>query len=87
MVNWVIGWWLEVAGPNYQPTTNHQLTLHSMVKFFTQHEEKQIIETIQEAETVTSGEIRIHLRHKCQGDPVTEARKIFARLGMHQVPM
>ncbi len=57
-----------------------------MVKFFTENEEKQIIETIQKAETVTSGEIRIHLRHKCHGDPVKEARKIFARLGMHRTP-
>jgi len=58
-----------------------------MVKFFSPEEEKRIIQAIHEAETQTSGEIRVHLRRFCPGDPVVEARKIFVRLGMHKTKL
>lgn len=39
---------------------------------------------IARAETSTSAEIRVHLDHRCPGDPVERAIRVFERLGMHR---
>lgn len=44
--------------------------------------EERIIEAIREAESRTSGEIRVHVARRCKGDPLEAARRCFARLGM-----
>ena len=36
------------------------------------------------AEASTSAEIRVHLDHRCPGDPVARAIVVFERLGMHR---
>jgi uncharacterized membrane protein len=36
------------------------------------------------AEASTSAEIRVHLDHRCPGDPVARAIRVFERLGMHR---
>lgn len=36
------------------------------------------------AEAFTSAEIRVHLDHRCPGDPVARAIQVFERLGMHR---
>ena len=36
------------------------------------------------AESGTSAEIRLHLDHRCPGDPITRAIAMFERLGMHR---
>ncbi len=36
------------------------------------------------AEAGTSAEIRVHLDHKCPGDPMARAVAVFERLGMHR---
>ena len=36
------------------------------------------------AEASTSAEIRVHLDHRCPGDPVARAIAVFERLGMHR---
>ena len=39
---------------------------------------------IARAEASTSAEIRVHLDHRCAGDPVARAVRVFERLGMHR---
>lgn len=53
-------------------------------KFFTDEENRQIVESIRQAELETSGEIRVHLEKRCFGDPVKKAIKIFEKIGMHR---
>jgi len=36
------------------------------------------------AEASTSAEIRVHLDHRCPGDPVARAIAVFEQLGMHR---
>ncbi len=52
------------------------------VFFFSRKEKKQIQEAIQEAEKNTSGEVRVHLDHKCRGSVYGHAQKVFHRIGM-----
>ena len=39
-----------------------------------------------DAERRTSAEIRVHLDHRCPGDPMARAVAVFERLGMHRTP-
>ena len=39
---------------------------------------------ITEAEAATSAEIRVHVDHRCPGDPIRRAAAVFERLGMHR---
>jgi uncharacterized membrane protein len=39
---------------------------------------------ILEAEASTSAEIRVHLDHRCPGDPMARAVAVFEGLGMHK---
>ena len=41
-------------------------------------------DAIAHAERATSAEIRVHLAHRCPGDPMMEAVAVFERLGMHR---
>jgi len=50
--------------------------------FFTKEEQSLLIDAITEAETSTSGEIRLHLENFCIGSEVEAAKKIFLKLGM-----
>ena len=51
-------------------------------KFFTEDEQKKIIEEIRQAEEQTSGEIRVHLDRHSGGDVLKKAQKIFYQRGM-----
>jgi uncharacterized membrane protein len=53
-----------------------------MVDFFSPSEKVQIIDKIREAESRTSGEIRVHLASDFSGDILVAALKVFKRLGM-----
>ena len=53
-------------------------------KHITQHDRKEIIAAIVEAERMTSGEIRVHFQKKMKGDVLHEAKKVFHRLKMHK---
>lgn len=44
----------------------------------------QIVDAIRQAELVTSGEIRVHVRRKCSEDTLKDAQKVFRKLGMHK---
>ena len=45
-------------------------------------DKKSVVEAIQAAEEITSGEIRVHLDKKGGKDPFIEAKRVFERLGM-----
>jgi len=51
--------------------------------FFTQTEQQQIVEAINQAELNTSGEIRLHIEPNCEGDSYDRALHIFGSLNMH----
>lgn len=51
--------------------------------FFTEQEQQQIVEAIKQAELNTSGEIRLHIEPKCDGEVYDRAKKVFESLGMH----
>lgn len=51
--------------------------------FFTEAQQQQIVEAIRLAELNTSGEIRVHLEAKCEGDAYAHAKTVFEQLGMH----
>ena len=56
-----------------------------MAEFLTKDEEKTIINAIKEAETNTSGEIRVHVEPTCkEDDPVKRAIEVFGELKMHE---
>ena len=56
-----------------------------MTNPFTPDEQKHIVDAIRQAETATSGEIRVHVEPHCAStDPVQRAIEVFAQLGMQQ---
>jgi uncharacterized membrane protein len=56
-------------------------------EFLTKLEHDRVIEAIREAESRTSGEIRVHVqRGKLKSNPFVSAQKKFHRLGMHRTP-
>jgi len=52
--------------------------------FFTREEQIQIRDAVKEAESETSGEIRIHLETKFSGNVLDRAAWIFKRIKMHE---
>lgn len=55
--------------------------------FLTDKQEQKIIKAIAEAENRTSGEVRVHIEHKCKRDPLERASKIFHELGMDETEL
>ncbi len=54
-------------------------------EFLSKLEHDRIVHAIREAESNTSGEIRVYVqRGKLSGDPLTAAQKKFHQLGMHK---
>ncbi len=53
-------------------------------KFLTESEKQRILQAIKEAETETSGEIRLHLETRCKGDALDRAVSVFKKLKMHE---
>lgn len=59
-----------------------------MARFITKEEEKTIISAIKEAETATSGEVRVHIEDRCKADdPINRAKEVFAELKMHETEL
>lgn len=50
--------------------------------YFTKEQQSQIVNAIQEAETNTSGEIRVHIESKCNEDVLDHAAWLFNYLKM-----
>lgn len=53
-------------------------------KFFTKKQEEEIINAIKTAETNTSGEIKVHVESKCEGDAFGRGLQVFGELEMHK---
>ena len=54
-------------------------------EFLSKLEHDRIVHAIREAESKTSGEIRVYVQSgKLSGDPLTAAQKKFHQLGMHK---
>lgn len=59
-----------------------------MKDFLNEDQEKTIIRAIREAETSSSGEIRVHLEAKCKPeDPIVRAKEVFSELKMHKTEL
>ena len=47
--------------------------------------QKRVAAAIKDAESKTSGEVRVYMEHKCEGgDPLARAKLVFARLQMEK---
>ena len=55
-----------------------------MIDFFSKDEEQRIVQTIREAEKLTSGEIRVHLERDYEGAILGAASRRFFDLGMER---
>lgn len=55
--------------------------------FLTEKQEQSIIKAIAEAENKTSGEVRVHIEHKTQREPLERAARIFHELGMDETEL
>ena len=55
--------------------------------FFSSDEKKQILNAIKLAEKDSSGEIRVHIENKFDGDVLDRAAFIFAKLKMHKTEL
>lgn len=51
-------------------------------KFFSEDQQRQIIDAIRTAEMATSGEIRVHVENHCEGDIMDRSVVIFNKLKM-----
>ena len=54
--------------------------------FIQKLDEKQIVDAIAQAESTTSGEIRIFISHRKRSDALTAAQARFDKLGMRNTP-
>ena len=52
--------------------------------FFTKEQQSKILAAVKEAETSTSGEIRVHIETSCNEDVLDRAAWVFKKLGMHK---
>jgi uncharacterized membrane protein len=55
--------------------------------FLSKEDEQQVVQAIQSAESLTSGEIRIHIESVCRGDVLDRAAWLFKSLGMHKTEL
>jgi uncharacterized membrane protein len=51
-------------------------------KFFTKEQQARILSSVKEAENETSGEIRVHIETKLNGELLDRAAWVFKKLGM-----
>lgn len=54
----------------------------SIASFLSEEEEQEVIAAIQQAERNTSGEIRVHIERRCQGELWQRAMEVFHLLKM-----
>jgi uncharacterized membrane protein len=72
---------LEPNKPLY-PKTAKKLFPNKLDKFLNHEEKEQIVRAIRDAESNSSGEIRVHVEYYCKGDPLERAKEVFELLGM-----
>ena len=57
--------------------------MRSLKEFLTTEDEKEIVLAIEQAEKNTSGEIRVHIEHKTDKEPLARAQEVFFQLNMN----
>ena len=55
--------------------------------FLSDQEQANILNAISDAESQTSGEIRLHLESRCKGDVLDRAAVVFETLAMHKTAL
>ena len=55
--------------------------------FFSEAQQKQIVDAIKSAELNTSGEVRVHIESVCNVDVLERAAQVFAKLEMHKTAL
>jgi uncharacterized membrane protein len=55
--------------------------------FFTQEQQDRIVQAIREAESNTSGEIKVHIEKECPGDVMAHAKEVFMLLKLHETAL
>ncbi len=74
--------------PNEMASKAPEAKIESMVKgYFSNVEDRAIIDAIKEAEKATSGEIRLHVEKQCKGDVLDRASEVFSLLAMHKTQL
>jgi uncharacterized membrane protein len=64
------------------------ISLFRKKAFFTKEEAAQIVDTIREAEKLTSGEIRVYIETKCEYvNPLDRAKEVFNELNMSKTQL
>lgn len=61
--------------------------MSNIKNFFSEVENKKIVNAVKLAEKETSGEIRIHIDKRCKGDVMDRASYIFEKLEMHKTEL
>ena len=56
----------------------------AMSSFLSDQEQANVLAAISDAESQTSGEIRLHLESRCKGDVLNRAAMVFQTLAMHK---
>lgn len=59
----------------------------SAKNFFTKEQQKIIVQSIANAELNTSGEVKVHIDSKCNGDVLDVAADYFKKLKMHETDL
>ena len=54
------------------------------IDYFTPEQRERIKQTVHEAESITSGEIRVYIEDKCKTDVLDRAAFVFAEMMMHK---
>ena len=57
------------------------------INFFSTPQKEQIVESIRQAETNTSGEIKVHVETKCPGDVMEHAKEVFVSLKLNETKL
>lgn len=52
-----------------------------------QADQETIVSAITKAESLTSGEIRVHIDKACPGEPLERAKQVFGELKMHETAL
>jgi uncharacterized membrane protein len=55
---------------------------HKLDKLLSDAEKEQIVQAIKNAESESSGEIRVHIEYRCRTEPLKRAKEVFEKLGM-----
>ena len=55
--------------------------------FLSDQEQANVLAAISDAESHTSGEIRLHLESRCKGDVLDRAAMVFETLAMHKTAL